>query len=124
MIRIEELNLKGYPTTPEQDRSMARLLEALNVVRKEWGKPMIVTSGLRSMEDQMRINPKAPRSKHLNGEAADLRDDGSLYKWLHEHPEVMEKAGLWGEIGTSGWVHLQCVPFGSWKEGKPRWFVA
>lgn len=119
MIELRELNPHGRPTTPEIDTNLQKLVEALNVVRLAYGKPMVVTSGLRSQADQARVNPSAPKSKHLIGAAADIADDGSLKVWLIAHPEVLERAGLWCEQGTVGWVHFQVIPPGSGH----RWFL-
>lgn len=50
MISLKELNPKGYATTPEVDKNLEKLLLAINIIRSNWAKPMIVTSGLRSIE--------------------------------------------------------------------------
>jgi len=67
----------------------------------------------------MRINPGAPKSKHLTGQAVDIADDGKLKAWLVARPEILEQAELWCEEGTHGWVHFQIVPP---KSGR-RWFL-
>lgn len=111
MITAKELNPKNYLVTAEQAGNLADLLFKINIIRREWGKPMIVTSGLRSKEDQMRINPKAPNSKHLLGAAVDISDpDGSLYHWLTEHTARLKQIGLYCELGTKGWCHIQVLP--------------
>lgn len=119
MITLQELNPHNYPTTPEIDANLKVLLERINLVRVAWGKPLVVTSGLRSQADQARINPKAPRSHHLRGEAVDLSDaSGELKKWLIANPEILVKVELWCEAGTIGWTHFQIVPPASGH----RWF--
>ena len=55
MISPKELNPKGFKTTPEIDANLKDLLDKINIVRKTWGKPMLVTSGLRDLEDHKRI---------------------------------------------------------------------
>jgi uncharacterized protein YcbK (DUF882 family) len=112
-ISIQELNPHGYDTTPEQDANLATLFDRINKVRDAWGKPMIVTSGLRSQADQQRINPSAPKSKHLLGAACDIQDtDGSLAQWVKDNMTLMEKIGFWFEDfnHTKGWVHFQVLP--------------
>lgn len=112
-ISLQELNPKGYETTPEQDANLAILLERINKVRDAYGKPMVISSGLRSAADQARINPSAPKSKHLLGQACDVRDrDKSLAKWIQENMSLMEEIGLWFEDfdHTTTWVHAQIVP--------------
>lgn len=125
MIRVSELNPKKYPTTFIIDGNLQNLCERLNKVRKVWGKPMIVTSGLRSEAQQANLIKagisKATKSKHLLGLAADISDpDGSLGKWLKANPHILEEAGLWCEEleATPGWLHMQSSPPGSGR----RWF--
>lgn len=118
MISAHELNPHGYAPTPEQGANLVILLDRLNQVRNEYKTPMVVTSGLRSMEDQQRINPSAPKSKHLLGQAADIADPiGTLRDWVLGHMALMESIGFWFEdFGhTKGWVHFQIVPPASGK---------
>ena len=97
-------------TTAEQ-HNLEDLLKAVNVIRQAWGKPMTVTSGFRSPQDQARINPKATHSAHLEGKAVDIEDkDGSLYQWTKDNEALLVQAGLWVEAGTKGWVHYQIRP--------------
>jgi len=117
MISPEELNSHKYPTTPEIDSNLAILLERINKVRMIWGKPMIVTSGLRSEVQQQGLiaqgKSKATKSNHLIGAAVDIQDlDGSLAKWTHDNQSLMEQIGLWMEDtnSTHGWVHYQIYP--------------
>lgn len=122
MISLKELNPHNYPTTPEIDGNLSTLLTRINLIRAAWGQPMTVTSGLRSEADQARINPSAPKSKHLVGGAVDIADpDGSLKSWLKANPQVLVDAQLWCEAAEStvGWCHFQCVPP---KSGN-RWFI-
>lgn len=113
MISYKELNPKGYKTDAETEANLQKLLKAINVVRKAYGKPMIVTSGLRSQLDQQRINPSAPKSKHLLGLAVDISDrDGKLWDWILENMDLMEKLGFYFEskAATPQWVHFQLAP--------------
>lgn len=85
------------------------LLEAFGEYRK-------CNSGYRTPEDQARINPSAPKSKHLTCQAIDLSDpDGSLDVWCLKNLSVLAKIGLWLEdpSHTVGWCHVQVVPPGS-----------
>lgn len=116
MITLKELNPKDYMTSIEVDEHLEKLLAAMNIVRKAYGKPMTVTSGLRSVEDQTRINPKAMKSKHLSGQACDIADPkGELQAWIRKNMKVLEEAGLYLEDfkSTPGWVHFQCAAPGS-----------
>lgn len=100
------------------------LLVAINKVRDAYGQPMVVTSGYRTIKDQMRINPKAPHSKHMSGHAVDILDkDGKLKAWVasEEGMKCIEDAGLYCEdfAHTPDWVHFQCLPPSSGK----RFFI-
>jgi uncharacterized protein YcbK (DUF882 family) len=113
MITMKELNPRGHKTDVETASNLSRLLKALNVVRKAYGKAMIVTSGLRSQADQTRINPSAPKSKHLLGLAVDIKDvDGSFWKWCMVNMDLMVELGFYFEdkSATPTWVHMQLVP--------------
>lgn len=132
MITLEELNPKGFALSDVQRRNVVVLHERINIVRKKYGKPMLVTSGVRSIEDHKRIymeiakrkgisNPRIPMgSQHLKGAAVDISDPkGELYAWCKANESVLIEAKLWCEEGTRGWVHFQIVPPASGK----RWFL-
>lgn len=126
MISLKELNPNDFPTTPEINKNLTELLIKINKVRTAWSLPMTVTSGLRDMNDHLRIykekNDKLKEqglppvavpmaSKHLHGQAVDIADrDGHLMNWTKSNIKLMEEIGLWMEDGTSGWVHFQSVP--------------
>lgn len=110
MITRREINSHGYPETQEQQLNIDVLLERMNKLRTAYGKPMIVTSGLRSREDQIRINSHAPNSNHTKGAAVDILDtDGTLKIWVLKNVERLEAIGLWCEDFryTPNWVHFQ-----------------
>lgn len=131
MIAMQELlgtyKLEDQPQATQDN--LTELLKRVNIVRTEWGKPMTVTSGLRSMEDHLRIyaakgitDPtKIPmHSHHLYGEAVDISDPKLEFTaWLKADPKILENAGLWCEQGNANWVHFQIVPP---KSGN-RWFL-
>lgn len=117
MIKLEELNKRKYSTTPMIEQNLHELCRRLNIIRAAYGKPMIVTSGLRSDKQQAELikagKSNATKSKHLTGHAADIADpDKELAKWCLENVKVLEKAGLWLEHPdyTPNWVHFQSTP--------------
>lgn len=122
MISMEELlNGKKLKEQGEEiQKNLAILLERVNKIRTQWGKPMIVTSGLRTMEDHLRIykekgitDPKKipMKSRHLTGAAVDVADPKlALTAWLKKDKSILEKAELWCEDGNSNWVHFQILP--------------
>lgn len=112
MIKESEINPKGYTLTEEQSRNLPILLERINKVRQAYGKPMIVTSGIRSEADQKRINPSAPKSNHLKALACDISDpNGDLFRWLLQNLDKMKEWGLYLEDFryTPTWVHFQAI---------------
>jgi hypothetical protein len=98
------------------------LLVVINKLRAAYGKPMLVTSGFRTMEDHLRIYAEKGitdkklipmKSKHLYGQAVDISDkDGFIKQWVVNNLEFIEKIGLWMEDfnATKNWVHFQIVP--------------
>lgn len=103
MGRVKESDLP-----PEQQIALDKLCTALNVIRSAYGKPMSVSSGYRSPNQNASIGG-AKKSYHMTCQACDFVDkDGSLDKWLSEHQDILEKAGLWQEHSdfTPGWAHL------------------
>jgi uncharacterized protein YcbK (DUF882 family) len=108
--------------TSEIQDNLKKLLEKLNLLRAAYGKPMIVTSGLRTMADHLRIyrekgitdKSKIPmQSRHLLGLACDFGDSKQeLQKWCLANVAKLEEIGLWLEdfSATVNWVHVQIVP--------------
>lgn len=142
MIAMSEL-LSGKNLEDQSDEIQAalqELLEKINQIRSLWGRSMTVTSGLRTMEDHLRIyrekaekagvpfdQSKVPmKSKHLFGQAVDISDPNKqLQQWCKANEHLIKDAGLWCEdfSSTPNWVHFQIVPYGSYVEGKSIWFI-
>lgn len=135
MISMQELLTYGAKLeelSPEIQANLQELLKRVNVVRAAYGKPMTVTSGIRTMKEHLRIyaekgitdQSKIPmKSSHLKGAAVDISDPQlNLTKWLKANPQILENANLYCEDGNSNWVHFQSKPFGSYKAGGTRWF--
>lgn len=117
MITRSEMNPGKYALTEEQEQNQIILHERINKVRQAFGKPMVVSSGVRSMEDQLRINPNAPKSKHLIGAAIDIADPKrELAAWCLSNMDKLEEFCLWIEDlsatdnGPRSWVHFQSIP--------------
>lgn len=136
MITMQEIikDTKWDDIPLEHQESLNKLLEIINVIRKEYNRPMIVSSGYRSKEDQLRIynekgvmdESKIPwGSSHLKGMALDIYDPKQeLQKWCLENPTILEENLLYMEdfAYTKNWVHFQINPFRSYKEGGTRYF--
>lgn len=135
MINMDELLNHRYKLEDQSQEiqdNLIELLKRVNGVRTDWGSSMVVTSGLRSMEDHLRIyaakgitdQSKIPmHSKHLLGAAVDINDpDLSITQWLKDNNDILEKYDLYCEEGNKNWVHFQWLPFGSYHVGGTRWF--
>lgn len=119
--------------------NLVELRASVNVIRKAYNKPMVPTSGLRTMKDHLRIyrnkgitdKRKIPmKSKHLYGQAVDIYDPKQeLQKFLLKNEHLLRDCDLWCEDfrytsnGRSSWVHFQTSPYGSWRPGKSRFFI-
>jgi hypothetical protein len=113
MVSRRELNSHKYPLTKQQKRNFAKLYVAINKLRKAYNKPMIVTSGVRSIDDQKRINPKAMKSAHVQAGAVDFFDPyGELDRWCLDNIPLLKSLGLYLEdpTFTPRWCHLQIIP--------------
>lgn len=132
MISMQEIlkTAKFEDQSSEIQMNLLILLERVNKVRTAYNKPMTPTSGLRTMEDHLRIyrekaekagvpfdESKVPKlSRHLFGMAVDIYDPNQeLQKWCLENVSLLEKIGLWMEhfSTTHNWVHFQICPPGS-----------
>lgn len=114
---VKELNPNGHPLEQAWEDNLKTLIMRLSAIREAYGRPMIVTSGFRSREDQERIyggRDKIPYgSCHLIGAAADISDrDRSLAGFCSANVKLLEQLGLWCEdtTYTHTWVHFQIKP--------------
>lgn len=124
MITIDELlsNQASFDSLDKKVQdNLKELHKRINIVRLAYGKPMIVTSGLRTLKHHLEIYarkgiypPKVPmKSNHLSGRAVDFSDaDGKLKAWVKENIKLMEEIGLWLEdfSATKTWCHFQINP--------------
>lgn len=123
-ITLKEL-LHGHQLTDmphNHEVNLETLLKRINIIREAWNRPMIVTSGYRSIQEHKDIyrtkgikDANIPMgSQHLTGEACDVSDpDGQLFSWLQSREGIccLEQAKLWCEDDqTVPRVHFQCRP--------------
>jgi len=93
--------------------SAAKLLDKVNPLLDMFGEKRGCNSGWRPKTLQMEINPRAPNSKHITGDAIDIEDrDGKLKEWCVFNQDKLEALGLYMEdpASTPTWVHLQQLP--------------
>ena len=94
---------------PEMDKAFLAKLEEL---RERWGRPLIVTSGVRCRWHNDQIKG-APMSFHMRGRAADLRVQNlNEARALHALAESIGFGGI--EIGR-GFIHVDNGPEREWK---------
>lgn len=109
------------------EADLDKLLKRVNKLMLLWGAWFVITSGFRSLAHHIAIyhkkgitDPKKipMKSKHLFCQAVDIEDkDGRFYKWVQQNEKFLEDIGLWYELGTKGWVHLQILPPASGRRG-------
>ena len=91
--------------SPFQHVVRDELLNLLNRIRREWGKPVIVNSGYRSPEYNAAIKGAVTNSYHTKGMAADIRpDDPSL---ISEFQDLCLELNKDGGVGLyDAFVHV------------------
>jgi hypothetical protein len=126
-ITAEDI-LKGKKAPKNCETHLKVLLVRVNKVQERYGKlQFVITSGLRTLTEHLAIyrkkgitDPKKipMKSKHLFCQAVDIEDkDGKFYAWIQKNETIIQEIGLYYELGTRGWVHLQIIPPGSGKTG-------
>jgi len=113
---------KLAPLDSEQEANLIKLLDAIQIIRTAYNKPLFVSSGYRPAAINASVGG-AKRSAHMSCEAVDFKDsDGSLAKWCLSNLDLIKKAGLYLENPSftitkdkdgnriGGWVHLQTRP--------------
>jgi uncharacterized protein YcbK (DUF882 family) len=102
--------------------NLNELLIKANKFRAAYGKPMTITSGLRTKQSQIEVYRKKGitdlskipfGSAHIKGGAVDVADsDHKLKDFVTNNMKLMEEIGLWFEDfdatgGEHGWLHMQ-----------------
>lgn len=122
MITIETLNPHRYTPTSEQLSNLNKLAFAMSTVESAYithgGSDFIITSGLRSIADQQKINPTASKSAHLEGLACDVADlNKKIWFFCIDNLEAIIELGLYLEdkLYSPRHVHFQLRPPASGK---------
>lgn len=89
----------------------SRLVNKLQMFRYIVGQPITITSGYRCPTHNKAVGG-APKSKHMEGIAADIRVEGMTPKQV---AELADKAGFTGIGIYKNFVHLDIRP------NKARW---
>jgi hypothetical protein len=110
-MTIEQINNHQLIATKEQIENMTGLAGLVTQLEQSFGKPFQVTSGLRTPQLQMQINPSIKKSAHLTGEAVDVSDsDGKIYDFCISNVDILIRLGLYLESRTytPRWAHITC----------------
>jgi hypothetical protein len=114
VIALRELNPKGHPLDKEQEENLQALYDKLLRLQAESGIFLEITRGFSTPKEQLLINPKAPKSKHCLGAAADILDPQErLYRFCLSHMELVKSLGLYLEnpaFDPDGHLHVQSLP--------------
>lgn len=115
MLTRAEIVPYGVTLNEAQDASVNKLLAVMNVIRAEYGLLMRVTSGFRTHEMEMRIDPMHPNSLHTVGAAVDIYDpdpDRRLWNWCIGHMDLLVELGVYLEdrLYSHNHVHFQIWP--------------
>jgi len=89
--------IKKEPNAEQKANLTTLVTELLDPVREQWGKPIRVNSGYRSLEVNKAVKGAAS-SQHMTGEAADITT-GS----------ITDNKRLFGMIKTDGYVFDQLI---------------
>ena len=114
---LKELNKHDFPMSEEIENNLNELAKRLQVVRDNLGKPIIILSGLRSKEYNDKVGGKT-KSKHLTGEAADIKVMGMSSNQLKAFVEslIQMEIVFFGGIGLyKTFVHVDI------RKKKTRW---
>ena len=106
-FNLNEFNKHNFALTETVLRNIQELAKNLQVLRDEIGKPIKITSGYRSPEHNAKVGG-VKSSRHITGEAADLKVAGMTPKEVAAVIEKLIAAGKMEEGGLgiySTWIH-------------------
>ena len=107
-MTVDDINNRKYALTDLQLANIVRLAKVVTELEGSIGYAFTVTSGLRSAEDQLKINPAKKLSAHLTGEAVDVADkNGEIYQFCLDNINDIIRLGLYLESRdyTPTWTH-------------------
>jgi uncharacterized protein YcbK (DUF882 family) len=106
-FNLNEFNKHNFPLTETILRNIQELAKNLQVLRDEVKKPIKITSGYRNAEFNKKIGG-ASQSRHITGQAADLKIEGYTPKQV---AAIIEKLIASGKMKQGGlgiyktWIH-------------------
>jgi uncharacterized protein YcbK (DUF882 family) len=106
-FNLNEFNKHNFPLTETILRNIQELAKNLQVLRDEVKKPIKITSGYRDSSFNKKIGG-ATQSRHITGQAADLKIEGYTPKQVAAIIEKLIAAGKMKQGGLgiySTWIH-------------------
>ena len=106
-FNLSEFNKHNFTITDTIFQNIFELAKNLQVLRDEVKKPIKITSGYRPAEHNAKIGG-ATKSRHITGEAADLKIEGYTPKQVAAIIEKLIAAGKMKQGGLgiySTWIH-------------------
>lgn len=106
-FNLNEFNKHNFALTETVLRNIQELAKNLQVLRDEVKKPIKITSGYRDPSFNKKIGG-ATQSRHLTGQAADLKIEGYTPKQVAAIIEKLIAAGKMKQGGLgiySTWIH-------------------
>lgn len=94
-------DVDNYPRTMQQVQNMCVLVDFLEMIREEFGDPIVINSGFRSVVVNRAVRG-AEHSLHMQGRAADIRPNyhpsneyydnlARLYAILYKHKDELSE---------------------------------
>ena len=109
-FNLNEFNKHNFPLTETILRNIQELAKNLQVLRDEVKKPIKITSGFRDPSFNKKIGG-ATQSRHITGQAADLKIEGYTPKQVAAIIEKLIASGKMKQGGLgiySTWIHYDC----------------
>jgi uncharacterized protein YcbK (DUF882 family) len=109
-FNLNEFNKHNFPLTETILRNIQELAKNLQVLRDEVKKPIKITSGYRDPSFNKKIGG-ASQSRHITGQAADLKIEGYTPKQVAAIIEKLIASGKMKQGGLgiySTWIHYDC----------------
>jgi uncharacterized protein YcbK (DUF882 family) len=106
-FNLNEFNKHNFALTETILRNIQELAKNLQVLRDEVKKPIKITSGFRDPSFNKKIGG-ATQSRHITGQAADLKIEGYTPKQVAAIIEKLIAAGKMKQGGLgiySTWIH-------------------
>ena len=99
----EKLNIKNVPNDPIVIENLEHTIEQLDELRRLYDHPIIITSGYRCPALNKAVGGK-PNSQHVKGQAADIKWDENLLKFIIEnfhYDQLIEETSK-----RTKWIHI------------------